>query len=48
MEVWKKISKTQADAKALKPMEPSESEIHFYMFIAISPIWTAFNRYIIL
>lgn len=26
MEVWKKTSKTQPDAKALKPMEPSESE----------------------
>ena len=29
MEVWRKTSKAQADAKALKPMEPSEGEIHF-------------------
>lgn len=29
MEVWRKMSKAQADAKALKPMEPSEGEIHF-------------------
>ena len=28
-EAWKKMSKTQAHAEALKPMEPSGSEIHF-------------------
>lgn len=44
MEVWKKMSKTQADVTALKPMAPSESELHFYVFIAISSTWTAFSR----
>lgn len=43
-EVWKNMSKTRADVRALRPTELSESEAHSHTFVLVCSTWTIFDR----